>query len=107
MVASIGANSSAHSFNNRTGIMSGPEVLRGLVFCRSFLTPSYFTVVISFIARKGIPFGSRIGEFGSLCVKTDYYCLLKMSALSLEALNKRPLYLNSAMPVESFRISSV
>ena len=36
---------------------------------------------------------------GSSCINNDWYCLFKMSALSLEALNTRPLSFNGAMPV--------
>ena len=46
MMAKIGANSSEHSFNSLAGIMSGPVALRGLLFVRSFITPSLLTYIL-------------------------------------------------------------
>lgn len=38
-------------------------------------------------------------------VNTDQYCLLRILALSFEALNKRPLSFNGAMPAESLSMT--
>ena len=101
-MAKIGASSSAHSFNNRAGIMSGPVALRGLLFCRSFLTPSSLTYML-FMSGYGFLPGSGTWVSGSSWVNTDWYCLLSISALSLDALNRRLLSFSGAIPVESFR----
>ena len=82
--------------------MSGPEAFRGLYLCRSFLTPSSVTG-ISLVSGNGSPSGSGMAVFGFSCVKVEWYCLLRISALSLELLNKRPLSFNGAIPVKSFR----
>ena len=82
--------------------MSGPEAFRGLIFCNSFLTPSPLTVNGCMVG-KGSPSGSGIVLSGSSCVNTDWYCLFKMSALSFEALNRRPLSFKGEIPVDSLR----
>ena len=51
----------------------------------------------------GFPSGSGTLVSGSSWVKTDWYCLLRMSALSLDALNRRPLSFRGPIPVESLR----
>ena len=55
------------------------------------------------MVRKGSSLGSGMVLSESSCVKTDWYCLFKMSALSSEALNKRQLSFKGAIPVESLR----
>ena len=47
MMVNIGDKSPEHSFNNLAGTMSGPEALRGSLFCSSFLTPLSVTVICS------------------------------------------------------------
>ena len=73
-----------------------------LLLCSSFLTPSSVTVMMS-ISGYGSPSGSGSGMLGSSWVKTDWYYLCRISALSLGVLKRRPLSLNSATPVESVR----
>ena len=82
--------------------MSGPEAFRGLLFCNSFLTPSLLTVN-GYMVGKGSPSGSGMVLSGSTCVNTVCYCLFKMSALSFEVLNRRPLSFKGEIPVESLR----
>ena len=102
IIAKIGARSSAHSFDNRAGIMSGPEAFRELLFCNSFLRPSSLTVNWCKV-RNGSSSGSEMVPAESSCVNTDWYCLFKMFALSFEQLNKRPLSFKGVIPVESLR----
>ena len=101
-MAKIGASSSEDSFNSRAGIMSGPVAFRGLLFCRSFLTPSSLTCML-FMSGYGFPSGSGTWVSWSSLVKTDWYCLLSISDLSFDVLNRRPLSFRGAIPVESLR----
>ena len=56
MMVKIGASSEAQSFKMRAGILSGPVAFLGLVFCKSFRTPSS-SMWISSMSGKGVPDG--------------------------------------------------
>ena len=103
MAVSRGAISSANSFSNRAGMVSGPLALLGLTFFSSLRTPSSETVMES-IVGYGSPGGSGISMVSS-CVKVDSYCLPRMSALSFEAEKSLPFSLSGEIPDRLYYVS--
>ena len=97
MTARIGASSMAHSLRKQAERLSGSAAFLGC--CKSFYIPLTVTVnsVISGYERSS----GHGASPGSSCVKTDWYWLFSMLALSTAALKRRPLSLSGAKPVLS------
>ena len=70
-VVRIGASCTEHSFRSLAGIVSGPEALCGLIYCRSCSTPSS-AMAIAGISGAETSSGRGRSDKSSL-VNTDLY----------------------------------
>ena len=100
MIRRYGAQWSASSFRILAGIISGPVALLGLRRFSRLRIPSV-VMSISGIVGEGSPSIGGIEDVSS-CVKTDWYCRLRIFALSSGSLCSFPLSLSGATPQLSF-----
>jgi hypothetical protein len=81
IVMNIDASSSAHSLRTLFGILSGPDAFERFTFLSRSVTP--FSLIVS----VGVEFLTCFVVFGILTnvslVKTDWNCLINISAFSL------------------------
>lgn len=83
-------------FRTMVGILSGPEAFCSFNLCRSLRIPS-LDITISGIDGAG---GSSIVgiDVASSLLKTDWYCLFRIDALSAELSNSLPLSFSGGIP---------
>ena len=101
IICSMGARCTAHSFNIRLGMLSGPDALFRSTFLSSFSSP-FWSILIGVML-----FLACILVLGSILsvvfVNTDLNCCNSNSALPLLSLTRLDPFFNGAIPPESWR----